>query len=294
MSSPGEINGLLGLLDDPDEDIYLAVAEKIIALGREIIPRLESVWETTRETEIQERIETLIHRVYFKDLQQDFLDWADSEHPELLQGAILLSRYHFPGLNEAEVIAGFDQYRKSVWLELNNFMSPLEQVHVINSILYRHYHIQGHELAERKPVHFFISSLLDTHQGNTYAIGILYLSLCELLDIPIFAVDVPRQFIFAYIDTVHNYIFPDKEGIPQIQFYLDPSTGVLFNHQDVMAYMKKINAPDQSVMVTPMSARQIMRKMLQELAQCYRYNKEAQKAGDMESLIAVLDRDTGV
>ena len=290
MKSSGEINGLLGLLDDPDEEIYSTVADRIINLGKEIIPLLEELWEHTEDTEVQQRIELLIHRVNFRDLQQDFVEWASGSHPEMLRGAILIARYQYPGLNEAELITKFDLYRKSVWLELNNLMTPLEQVNVLYAILYKHFNIKGHELTERKVNYFFINNLLDTHQGNTYSIGILYLYLCELLDIPIFAVGVPRQFIFAYIDTVHNYIFPDREGVPQIQFYIDPATGVLYTHKDVLAYMKKINALDVQACVTPLTTRQIIRRMLEDLALCYRYNKEDIKATEIEGLMEILHR----
>jgi regulator of sirC expression with transglutaminase-like and TPR domain len=288
MNSPGEINGLLGLIDDPDEEIFAAVSERLIGLGKEIIPRLENIWEHTDDKETQQRIEDMIHRVYFRDLEQDFEQWSNEEQPDLLRGAMLVARYQYPGLNETEVEKRYDQCRKSVWLELNNLMSPLEQINVLNSVLYKHFQFVGHNLNERNPGNFFINNLLESKQGNAYSIGILYLYLCETLDIPVFVVDVARQFVFAYIDTYHNYIFPDREGIPQIHFYIDPMNGNLYNHSDVMAYLEKINVDDRKGCVTPLSNRQVIRKMLEELALCYRHKKEHQKAKDIQSLIELI------
>ena len=250
---------------------------------------LEQIWEHTPEASVQQRIELLIHRVNFRDLQADFSVWAKAAHPELLRGALLIARYQFPDLDETAFFTKIDMYRKSVWLEMNSLMTPLEQVNVINSVLYHHYKIGGHELAERKATHFFVNNLLDSRQGNAYSIGVLYLYICEMMDIPVFAVEIPRLFIFAYIDTVHNYIYPDREGIPQLHFYIDPATGVLYNQEDVLAYLKKINASGLHNNITPLSSKQIIRKMLQELVLCYQYNKEDFKAADIESLIGLLN-----
>ena len=214
-----EISALLRLIDDPDDEVFDTVSEKILHYGRAIIPNLEDLWENTADQSVQERIEQLIHRVHFQDLQQELLEWSKSKHPEILRGAILIAKYQFPDLNIPALLAQFDQIRRNIWLELNNYLTPLEQVNVFNSILYNYYKLQGHELTEREPKYFFINQALESRQGNSFTFGILYLALCELLDIPIFAVDVPRQFIFAYIDTLYHFYSPDNEGVQQIQFF---------------------------------------------------------------------------
>ena len=210
MRSDKEISALLRLIDDPDSEVYDTVASKLLNYGKEIIPNLEQLWEVTEDEDVQERIELLIHRVHFEDLQEDFVTWSNAANPELLRGAILLARFQFPDLNVPAILTQFDQLRRNIWLELNNYLSPMEQVNVFNIILYNYYKLQGHELTERDPKYFFINQVLESKQGNSYTIGILYLALCEMLDIPIFAVDVPRQFIFAFIDT---YFFKDRSRI---------------------------------------------------------------------------------
>src|SRR5579872_2530650 len=205
MQSNKEITALLRLIDDPDDEVYDTVASKLLHYGKEIIPNLEQLWEVTADENVQERIEQLIHRVHFNDLQQDFMEWSRSKNPELLRGAILVARFQFPDLNVPAILTQFDQIRRNIWLELNNYLTPLEQVNVFNSILYNFYKLHGHELTEREPKYFFINQVLESKQGNAYTLGVLYLSLCELLDIPIFAVDIPRQFVFAYIDTLHHF-----------------------------------------------------------------------------------------
>jgi regulator of sirC expression with transglutaminase-like and TPR domain len=286
-----EITALLRLIDDPDDEVYDTVSEKILNYGRSIIPNLEELWETTEDQTVQERIEQLIHRVHFQDLQHDLLEWSNSRHPELLRGAILVARYQFPDLNVPALLTQFDQIRRNIWLELNNYLTPLEQVNVFNSILYNYYKLQGHETTEREPKFFFINQVVESKQGNAYSLGVLYLALCELLDIPIFAVDVPRQFVFAYIDTLHHFFNPDDEGVQQIQFFIDPINGMVYTQKDVDTYLKKINATDKENYFNPLTSKKVIHKMLEELALCYRYKKEEQKADEIQQLMQILATD---
>ena len=136
MRSDKEISALLRLIDDPDSEVYDTVASKLLNYGKEIIPNLEQLWEVTEDEDVQERIELLIHRVHFEDLQEDFVTWSNAANPELLRGAILLARFQFPDLNVPAILTQFDQLRRNIWLELNNYLSPMEQVNVFNSILY--------------------------------------------------------------------------------------------------------------------------------------------------------------
>lgn len=105
MKENKEIKALLHLIDDPDEDVYSTVSDKIVSFGKEIIPNLESLWENTGNEEIQERIELLIHRLHFRDLTNDFTEWAATES-DLLEGALLVARYHYPGYGHKNCSAG--------------------------------------------------------------------------------------------------------------------------------------------------------------------------------------------
>lgn len=288
MRQNREIRALLTLLDDPDDEVFDTVAEKLLNYGKDIIPSLEQLWEVTADQAVQERIEQLIHRVHFQDLQEEFMEWGRARQPELLRGAILVARYQYPDLNVPALLAQFDQIRRNVWLELNSYLTALEQVNVLNSILYNYYKLAGHELTEREPKHFFINQVLDSRQGNAYTLGVLYLALCDMLDIPIFAMDIPRQFVFAYIDTLHHFLSPEDEGIQQIQFYVDPLNGTVYTQKEVDAYLRKVGANDRELYFNPLSSKRVIFKMLEELSLCYRYKRDEAKAEELQQLMRIL------
>jgi hypothetical protein len=292
MARDNQISALLRLIDDPDEEIFGTVSEELLHYGRAVIPRLEQLWENTEDEDVQERIETLIHRVHFTDLQAEFMEWSHSPAPEILRGAILVARYQFPDLNVAAVINQFDKIRRNIWLELSPYLTPLEQINVFNSILYNYYKLQGAELTEREPKHFFINQVLDSKQGNVYSLGVLFLALAELLDVPVFAVDIPRQFVFAYIDTLRSFMAIEEDDVvQQIQFYVDPTNGSVYTQRDVDTYLRKINALDRELYFVPLTAKRVIWKMLEELALCYRYRREEHKAEEIQQLMRILIED---
>lgn len=288
MQHEKEISALLKLIDDPDTEVFDTVAEKLLNYGVEIIPNLEKLWEVTSDAATQERIEMLIHRVHFQNLQKEFYEWSNAKKPELLRGAILVAKFQFPEMNVPSILTQFDQMRRNIWLELNNYLTPLEQVNIFNSILFNYYKLQGHELTEREPKYYFINQVLESKQGNAYSIGVLYLALCELLDIPIFAIDLPRQFVFAYIDTLHHFYSVDDAPVQQMQFFVDPMNGMVYTQKDVDIYLKKISATDRESYFKPLDAKRVIFKMLEELMLCYRYKRDEEKALEVQQLMNIL------
>lgn len=198
MKENKEITALLNLIDDPDEDVYNTVSDKIISLGKDIIPNLENLWETINNEETQERIELLIHRLHFRDLTTEFTEWQNGP-ADLLTGAIIVSKYHYPDLQPSQVIQEIERLRRNIWLELNSYLTPMEKVNVLNSIFYNYYKQTGVEISYDSPDSFLINKSLETKKGNSISNGIIYLVLCKMLDIPVKAINIPRQFILGYL-----------------------------------------------------------------------------------------------
>lgn len=286
-----QIQALLHLVDDPDREVFDTVASQLLSYGKEIIPNLEQLWETTEDEGVQYRIENLIHRALFTDLQHEFAAWGREPAPSLFKGALLVAKYRYPELNTQQLMKQLDQMRRNIWLELNYYLTPLEQINVVNSILYNYYKLQGKEITERDPALFYINATLENKQGNAFSIGVIYLSLCELLDIPIFAVGLPRQFVIAFFDTQYHFMTPDTEPVQTIQFYIDPVNGMVYTQNDVEVYLKKIGAGHEEHFFQPLSNKEVIIRMLEEMALTYDYTNEEDKSQEMHQLITVLRTD---
>jgi regulator of sirC expression with transglutaminase-like and TPR domain len=289
MKPNREISALLHLIDDPDEYVYSTVSEKIISFGKAIIPNLENLWENTSSEEIQERIELLIHRLHFRDLSADFTAWANGEN-DLLQGALLVAKYHYPDLQENTVKQEVEKLRRNIWLELNNYLTPLEQINVITSIFYNYYKQKGIEFAYSNPDDYLINKALESKKGNAVSNGIIYLVLCELLDVPVKAINIPRQFIMAYFDPQHYLLNPVGHASEKINFYVDPLNGQMYSHKDVESYFKRIAVPPTASYFRPMGNKKIIQFLLEELSKCFDNDRNRYKMDELLSLANLLDQ----
>ncbi len=72
-----ELEALMNLLDEPNEDIFQAIRDRIFAHGKEAVPVLESAWENTFDPLIQHRIEDLIHLIQFENLKKEMHEWSE-------------------------------------------------------------------------------------------------------------------------------------------------------------------------------------------------------------------------
>ncbi len=289
MQENKEIKALFHLIDDPDEEVFGVVSGKIMDYGRGIIPNLENLWENTPSEEIQERIELLIHRLHYRDLSEEFESWNKSPYQDLLTASILAARFQYPELATTSIMQEMEKLRRNIWLELNSYLTPLEQVHVVSSILYNYYGLKGMEVGYQHPEEFLINKVLECKRGNTISNGILYLILSELLDIPVKAINIPKQFVLAFFksDIDPN----DEPGQHQIEFYIDPLSGQVFTHKDVENYFRRISVPPVPSYFKPISHRRIIQTLLEEFSKCFDNPKDEYKMKELISLSESLNTE---
>ena len=290
MEQTREIEALLHLIDDPDDEVYTTVYEKIISLGKQVIPNLEHLWENTADEYIQERIEMLIHSLHFRDLQIDFNAWNNENEQDLFTGALLVSRYQYTDLNVATYYQDLEKMRRNVWLELNHFLTGLEKINVLNNILFNYYKIKGTEINYTQPDHFLVHKLIESKKGNAISIAVLLLCLADLLDINLQMINIPRQFILAYFDNdpdESENTFPPEH----IQFYMDGATGQIFSHKDVETYFKRINVAPSASYFKPLNNKEIIQRVLDEYARCFDSEKTNYKKLDLLSLASQLKKE---
>ena len=289
MEENREINALLHLIDDPDEEVFGAVSSRIIDFGKGIIPNLENLWENTVSEDVQERIELLIHRLHYRDLSEEMEQWSKNVHHDLLTGALLVARFQYPEMVTTQVYQDIEKLRRNIWLELNTYLTPLEQVNVLTSILYNYFNIKGTEVAYQQPEEFLINKQLETKRGNAIANGILYLILSELLDIPIRAINIPRQFVLSYFRSDYDFSRHTENFMYKSEFFIDPISGQVFTHKDVETYFKRINVPPVTSYFKPIRNKRIIQLLLEEFSKCFTEEKDQYKRVELLALANLLD-----
>ena len=283
-----EIEALFNLIDDPDTEVYSIVSDRIVNYGNSIIPNLENLWENTINGDVQKRIETLIHKLHYHGLQNDLTEWSSNTYNDLLFGALLVAKYQYPDLHTAPILQDLDRIKRNIWLELNNYLTPLEQANVLCSILYNYYELSGNEVSYESPNDFFINKVLESKRGNAISMGILYQVMCDLLDINASIINIPKQMIIAFY---HSDFYADKsteDAREKIHFYVDAVNGQAYSYLDIQKYFKRINITPTAEHFKPLSHKRTIQILLEEVGKCFNNSDLVEKKEEVTALAKIL------
>jgi hypothetical protein len=295
MENTREIKALLNLIDDPDMEVYSTVENRLKSYGSPVIPHLENLWEQTISEEVQDRIEMIIHSIHYRDLTKEFINWKKNGS-ELLYGALLVAKYQYPDLQTVVALEEIERIRRNIWLEMNSYMTPLEQVKIVESILYNYYKMQGGEIAYDRTNEFMIHKVIESKKGNAITNGILYVIMGELLDLPVKVINLPQQFVLGWFShqALYDYDYSMENAESKIKFYIDPNSGVAFSHKDVTLYLKRINVTATPSYFHPMTNQQIIKLLLEQFAQCFDDVQHQYKKRELEELADLVGADDGL
>jgi len=289
MQKEAEINALFKLIDDPDEEVFNTIADRLLNYGTPIIPDLEHLWENTLDEATLERIEIMIYKLRLQDLKEAFIEWKSKPDPSLFEGALLVTKFQFPELAIDSLRHQMEKIRRNIWLELNNYLTPLEQANVIRNILFNYYQIKGVEVNYEKPEEFLISAPLQSKKGNAIANTLLYAELCQQLEIQAQFINIPKQCIIAFYAS--DWDPEELVTNPQefIQFYVEGTTGNAFSQKDLDQYMIRSNIEPKNSYYKALSNVKIIKKHLLEFAKCFNSPTLQYKQKDLTDLANLLD-----
>jgi hypothetical protein len=114
------------------------------------------------------------------------------------------------------------------------------------------------------------------------------LLLSELLDIPVKAINIPRQFVLAYIKPGLTDEDNSKPAVDRIEFFIDPMSGQVFTHKDVSNYFNRINITAADIHFKPSNHIRIMQSLLEEFSKCFDNESNLYKKTELLMLSRML------
>ncbi len=285
-----EIESLINLLDDPDENIFQHIQEKLIQSGKEIVPLLEKYWEENKyNTLFLERIETLIDIIQFNEIIEELKKWGSTEN-KILDGWIILTKWQFPGINKSQIKEKIEEIKNDVWIEIKEKKTAQEIILTFNKVFYTHYKFKGNTKNYNSPINSFIHTVLETKHGNPLSLSILYSSIAQMLHIPIYGVNLPNHFILAYVDP--DLPSKDYESITKsnILFYINAfSNGVILNEKDILIFLKELQIEPIESFFVPCSKKTILLRIISNLIASYQQLGNKRKVEQLIQLKHIFD-----
>jgi len=283
-----ELNALIRLLDEPDFRVYDMIREKIFSYGIHAIPVLEDAWESSFNSEIQQRIEQIIHSLQLEELYSDLHIWANTGARELFKGFILITKHQYPDLDVEKMKEQIKSIQQDVWLEINNSLTSLEKIKVLNHILYDVHKFTSNKTNIHAPQNSYLNTLLESKKGNPLSLGILYMTIAQNLDIPVFGVNLPQHFILAYANEIYE---KDQRIIDEhdILFYINPfNKGAVFTRREIELFIKQLNIKSDKSHFLPCSNLTIIKRLINNLKFAYDKIGYPDKIGELEKLEKAL------
>lgn len=283
-----ELDALVSLLDEPDVAIFNQVRDKLFSYGHEVIPALEDARDAFHDDSIQHRIETIIHHIQFEYVFKALKDWRNSKEQDILKGFILVAKCQYPNLDENDIITEIGKIIQDVWLELNNNLTPLEKIKVVNHIFYDVHGFKGNTKDMHATQNSFINLVFETKKANPISLSIIYMVICQSLKIPVYGINLPQNFILAYMGG----IISDLKLISKddVQFYLNPfNNGAVFTHREVELFLSQIKAKHDDKYFVPCDNVTIIKRVLNNLIFAFDKSSETDKSLIFKKLQTALD-----
>jgi len=275
-----ELEALISLLEDPDDMVFDNVSSRLIELGEKVVLPLEKRWEITLKPELQVRIEDVIRKIQFNSLQGGMNSWRAGGGNDLLYGAFLVARFHYPELEFEQLNEKIEKIKKDIWLELNNELTALEKVKVINYFLYDIHKYDKSLKKAHSPHLYLVNHVLDTCKGSPVMLGLIYAELARRLNLPIYGVNLPRNFVLCYYDPE----FTDDPN--NILFYINPSDkGAVLGLKELKHFLKHLKIEEKEFYFSPCSGIEIIERLIINLQFAYERSDQADKAQYLKRLL---------
>ena len=283
-----EIQALLQLLDDPNDEVNQTVTSRILEQGPTILPDLEAAWEGSMDPMHQDRIINLIQEIQTQNNHNHLQKWVRTGQNDLLKGVFLISRYQYPDLEMKELEISLDRIIKDVWLELNNNLTALEKVRILNHIIYDVHGFTKNTKNFYSPQNSFINHVLETGKGNPISLAVVYSIIAQRLNLPIFGVNLPKNFILAYKDELVVGSGFD-EVAEDILFYINPyNRGAVLGRREIEYFLKQQKIEPQESHFRPCSNLEMIVRILHNLINAYHKSGYREKAELYEGVLKMI------
>jgi regulator of sirC expression with transglutaminase-like and TPR domain len=280
-----KVHALISLLDDPNEVIFNTVEEELLKEELGVIDELEKAWEGSRNDVFQRRIENIIHTLQLKDVKSLLSKWIKEGAKDLLYGAFIIAKYQFPELVYDELNQKIDRIRRDVWLELNDHLTALEKVRIMNHILFDIHKFVRNNSNFFAPQNSYINEVIENKKGNPISLSIIYSVIAQRLGLPVYGVNLPKNFILCYLD---DHVIDQQDD--EVMFYINPvNKGAILGRREIEYFLKQQKLKSEYSYFNPCSNFDIVKRLLFNLSYAYENQGNGLKKAEIKELMSLFE-----
>ncbi|MGQ1783951.1 MULTISPECIES: transglutaminase-like domain-containing protein [unclassified Saccharicrinis] len=283
-----KVHALISLLDDPNEVVFSTVEEQLLQEEIEVVDELEKAWEISHDDVFQKRVENIIHTLQLNDVKSLMAKWVNEGGKDLFYGAFLVAKYQYPELNYDELNEKVNKLRKDVWLELNDHLTSLEKVRIINHVMFDIHKYVRNSANFFAPQNSYINEVVDTKKGNPISLSIIYSVVAQRLGLPIYGVNLPKNFILCFLDeNIHPFTSAGHKD--NVMFYINPvNKGAILGRKEIEYFIKQQKLNNISSYFNPCANLDIIKRVLFNLSYAYENQGNEHKKEEIMLLLELF------
>jgi len=276
MRRTPSIDALIKLIDDPDHLVFEQVRAEILRAGTTALPKLHDLLDFEKlSAEHIERVQSLMKELHFAAVMENLEAWCVSSGKDLLKGLHIITSFQFPDLTFESLSAQVHVFERRIWLEVNRRMTAFEIVERMNTMWYSNIGLTVERTQTATPYQTFLNTAMEDLSGTPLSTGLIYSIVAQRLNLPVYGVNFPGQFVLAYIDEYRIHKLIEPLGTGGVLFYLLPidcGKALIRKQLDEVLFQKRI--PPVREYFEPCSHSSLLILYLDELIQVYeRHNR---------------------
>ncbi|HEY1553372.1 MAG TPA: transglutaminase-like domain-containing protein [Kofleriaceae bacterium] len=209
-----------------------------------------------------------------------FSEVVGREDFTLDQAALLIGAWEYPGRDINEYRGELDAIAARIAPEVARAQNGTARAHAISDHLFGHLGYAGNHDDYYDPRNTFLCEVIDRRMGIPISLSVLYLEVARRVGVLAQGVNFPGHFIV-------------RVAIEDAWLFLDPfSGGRELTPSDLEALLRKTTTPSavlEPSVIAAASKRQIVARMLVNLAGIYGRNGDLPRSLDVLERLAVLE-----
>jgi regulator of sirC expression with transglutaminase-like and TPR domain len=284
-----KIESLISLVDDQDDSVFELVQGQIISLGGDVLPLLTEAYDRSESELMSARLENLIAQLRLISTREKIRKWKNEESRNLYLGLSIIATYQYPKLDIEKITRTINKIRQELWLEINDNMTALEKVRILNHLFFDIHMFRGDSKDFFAPENSFLNDVVIRKKGNPISLSAIYSIVAQSVNIPIYGVNMPNHFIVAFADRLYTQPLSDIK-INDILFYVNPfNRGEIYSLKEMRHFLTSMKIVPRDQYLLPCSNITIVKRSLKNLINIYENLGKKDKVDAFTTILKELE-----
>lgn len=268
-----KIDALITLLGDDDRKVRFLARRHLHDLGEPAYNQLEKV--VTRDVEGRIRIEASVMLEERRlDVLAQTLETLNRSEFDLEKASFILATIEYPSIDIENYVKQIDDLAQEARKRIGGETDQRNRINLISDFLFHEKGFRGNANAYYDPQNSYLNRVLDRQLGIPISLSAIYLFVARRLDLPIDGVGLPGHFMLRC---------GDKSDV----FYIDAfNGGNILSKQECSAFLNKMGYPFLDLYLAPVQPRDILARMIRNLALIYLQTDQEKKVDVLERIFS--------